>query len=100
MAEPNPTVTFVKQEEEQLSGSWNYPAIPLPPTIYNPHNDMYWSSFQDPYCTTYLDAKQNNNYFPAVGPANQPCNCGIEHNLELDAVIKAKHLNIRKACRA
>jgi hypothetical protein len=42
-----------------------------------------------------------------VGPANQgqqclnqPCDCGTEHDPELDAVIKAKHLNIRKACRA
>jgi hypothetical protein len=41
MAESNPTVTFVKQEEEQPSGGWNYPTIPLPPTVYDPHNDMH-----------------------------------------------------------
>jgi hypothetical protein len=107
MAEANPMVTFVKQEQEQPSGGWNHPATPLPPTIYDPHDDMHWSFCRDPYCTTHLDAKQNNNYFPGAGPANQgqqhlnqPCNCGTEHDPELDAVIKAKHLNIRKACRA
>jgi hypothetical protein len=31
---------------------------------------------------------------------NQPYDCGTEYDPELDAVIKAKHLNIRKACRA
>jgi hypothetical protein len=100
MAESNPTVTFVKQEEEQPSGGWNRPTTPIPPTVYDPHDDMHWSSCQDPYCTTHLDAKQNNNYFPGAGPANQPCNCGTEHDPELDAVIRAKHLNVRKACRA
>jgi hypothetical protein len=34
----NPTVTFVKQEEEQLSNGQNYPMIPLPPTTYDLHN--------------------------------------------------------------
>jgi hypothetical protein len=48
----------------------------------------------------HLDAKQNKTYFPSVGPANQPCNCRTEHDLELDTVIKAKYLNIQKACRA
>jgi hypothetical protein len=107
MAESNPTVTFIKQEEEQPSGGWNHPTTPLAPTVYDPHDDMHWSFCRDPYCTTHLDAKQHNNYFPGVGPANQgqqhlnqPCNCGTEHHLELDAVIKAKHLNIWKACRA
>jgi hypothetical protein len=107
MAESNPTVTFVKQEEEQPLGGWNRPATPLPPTIYNPHDDMHWSFCQDPYCTTHLNAKQNNNYFPGAGPANQgqqrlnqSCNCRMEYDPELDAVIKVKHLNVRKACRA
>jgi hypothetical protein len=100
MAESNPIVTFVKQEEEQPLGSWNRPATPLPPTIYNPHDDMHWSFCQDPYCTMHLKAKQNNNYFPGMGPANQPYNCRTEHDPELDAVIKAKHLNVWKACRA
>jgi hypothetical protein len=103
MAESNPTVTFVKQEEEQPSGGWNRPTTPLPPTVYDPHDDMHWSFCRDPYCTMHLDAKQNNNYFPGAGPANQgqqhlnqPCNRGIEHDPELDAVIKAKHFNIRR----
>jgi hypothetical protein len=68
---------------------------------------MHWSFCHNPYYTTHLDAKQNNNFFPGVGLAdqgqqhvNQLCNCGMEHDLEQDAVIKAKHLNIRKACRA
>jgi hypothetical protein len=68
---------------------------------------MHWSFCRDPYGTTHLDAKQNNNYFHGVGPTNQgqqhlnqSCNCGTEHDPELDAVIKAKNLNIRKACRA
>jgi hypothetical protein len=107
MAESNPTVTLAKQEEEQPLAGWNRPATPLPATTYNPHDDMHWSLCQDPYCTTHLDGKQNNNYFPGAGPANQgqqclnqPCDCGMEHDPELDAVIKAKHLNIRKACRA
>jgi hypothetical protein len=69
MAESNPTVTFAKQEEEQPLGSWNHPATPLPTTTYDPHDDMHWSFCQDPYCTKHLDAKQNNNYFPSVGPA-------------------------------
>jgi hypothetical protein len=107
MAESNPTVTFAKREEEQLSGGWNHPATPLPPTVYDPHDDMHWSFCRDPYYTMHLDAKQNNNYFPSVGPTNQGqqhlnqlCNCGTEHDPELDAFIKAKNLNIRKACRA
>jgi hypothetical protein len=70
MAESNPTVTFIKQEEEQPLGSRNCPATPLPPTVYDPHDDMHWSFCQDPYCTMHLDAKQNNNYFPSVGLAN------------------------------
>jgi hypothetical protein len=100
MAEPNPTVTFVQQGEEQPSGGWNRPATPLPTTTYDPHDDMPWSFCQDPYCTMHLDAKQKNNYFPGADPANQLCDCGTEHDPELDAVIKAKHLNVRKACRA
>jgi hypothetical protein len=100
MAEPNPTVTFVEHQEEQPSGGWNRPAIPLPATTYDPHDDMHWSFCRDPYCTMHLDAKQNNNYFPGAGPANQQCDCGTEHDPELDAVIKAKQLNVRRACRA
>jgi hypothetical protein len=100
MAEPNPSVTFVEHQEEQPSGGWNRPATPLPTTTYDPHDDMHWSFCQDPYCTMHLSAKQNNNYFPGAGPANQPCDYGTEHDPELDAVIKAKHLNVRKACRA
>jgi hypothetical protein len=107
MAESIPTITFIKQEEEQLLGSWNCPITPLLPTIYNPHDNMQWSSCQDPYCTTHLDAKPNNNYFPGTGSTsqdrcyiNQKCNCGMKHNLELHAIIKAKYLNVWKACRA
>jgi hypothetical protein len=68
---------------------------------------MHWSFYQDPYYAMHLNAKQNNNYFPGMGLAdqgqqhlNQPCDCGMEHDPELDAVIRAKYLNIRKACRA
>jgi hypothetical protein len=107
MAESNPTITFINQEEEQPSGSGNRPTIPLPPMVYNPHDNIHWLFCQDPYCTMHLDAKQNNNYFPGAGLAyqdqqhiNQLCNCGMEHDPELDAVIKAKHLNVWKACRA
>jgi hypothetical protein len=70
MAESNRTVTFAKQEEEQPLGGWNHPATPLPTTTYDPHDDMHWSFCQDPYCTTHLEAKQNNNYLPGAGPAN------------------------------
>jgi hypothetical protein len=103
----NPAITFVKQEEEQPSNGRNRPATPLPPTTYDLHNDMHWSFCWDPYCTTHIDAKQNNNYFPGAGTAsqnqqhrNQQCDCGMKHDLELDAIIRAKHLNVRKACRA
>jgi hypothetical protein len=107
MADSTPTITLIKQEEEQPSGGWNHPATPLPPTIHNALDDIYWSFCQDPYYTTHLHAQQNNNYFPGIGSANrgqqylnQPCNCGMKHNLELDTVIKAKYLNIQKAYRA
>jgi hypothetical protein len=107
MEQSNPTVTFVKQEEEQLSNGQNHPMIPLLSTTYDLHNDMHWSFCQDPYCTTHLHAKQNNNYFPGMVTAsqnqqhcNQHCDCGMMHDPELDAVIRAKHLNVRKACRA
>jgi hypothetical protein len=103
----NPAMTFVKQEEEQPSNGQNRPMIPLPPTTYDPHNDMHWSFGQDPYCTMHLDAKQNNNYFPGMGTAsqnqqchNQHCDYGMKHDPELDAIIRAKYLNVRKACKA
>jgi hypothetical protein len=107
MTKSIPTITFIKQEEELPLGGWNCPTTPLPPTLYNAHDDIYWSFCYDAYYTTHLDTKQDNYYFPGAGSANQvkqhlnpSCNSRMKHDPEFDAVIKAKYLNIRKACRA
>jgi ribosomal protein L32 len=98
---------IMKQEKEQPAGGWNRPLTPLPTTTYTPHEDLHWSFCYDDYCSIYLQSKQNNNYFPTAGSAgpthqrhNELCNCRQGHHPELDAVIQAKRLNIRKACRA
>jgi hypothetical protein len=99
--------TTVKQEREQNLGGWNRPPTPLPATTYTPQDDLHWSFCYDDYCSTHLQAKQNNNYFPTAGSGgsthqqqNEPYSCRHEHHPELDAVIQAKHLNIGKAYQA
>jgi hypothetical protein len=42
VAELIPTVTVIKQEEEQLLGGWNRAITPHPPIIYNPRDIMHW----------------------------------------------------------
>jgi hypothetical protein len=97
----------MKQEKEQPTGGWNNPLTPLPMTTYTLHEDLYWLFCYDDYCSVYLQSKQNNNYLPTTGLAgpthqcyNEVCNCRQGYHPELDAVIQAKHLNIRKACQA
>jgi long-subunit fatty acid transport protein len=59
--------TTIKQEREQNSGGWNRPPTPLLAMTYTPHDDLHWSFCYDDYCSTHLQVKQNNNYFPTAG---------------------------------
>jgi hypothetical protein len=89
---------------------------PLPSTIYEEptmtrsatttHASLHWSHCYNDYCEIHRHVKDNHNYHPRhtersrrQGPRRQQaCECGAPHPAALANVIRAKHLNPRKAC--
>ena len=91
----------INPENDQHSGGLYRQYAPPPMTTYPPHDAQHWTFCYDDYCATHRQSKENYNYFPTAGrKGTNECNCGRTHDPELEAVIRKKHLDVRKACRA